>query len=411
MARLAPALILGIALATRLGFTLSLGSHVVQPDEGVYLSLARNIHENRVIGIESEPSADRPPALPLLVAGVYELFGSRVPAARVLNAMLGTLLVWLLLHYGVATFGERDGLVAAAIAALYPFFIYWSGVVMTETLTACLAVFALWKTQELVDAPSPGRAALAGVLWGLTALARTQNLGFALLLIATLPVSFALARDSRCFQVTACTAVFAVSALLLPGLWAMRNRSVTGSFVLDTHAGYTLIIRTMFHDQDRIDTSVAQQALSKTALYREVMALSPAQRNRAFTRAALRFIRDNPRTYLRNCTDNFIQLWRFYPRLDKAIGVSDAFLNRDRRGFALLSLATEPALILLGLAGLRFGVAERRPVFLPLLFIAFTTAIHTLVIAQMRYRIPVMPLVILLAAVGATRLYDRWRKV
>jgi hypothetical protein len=139
------------------------------------------------------------------------------------------------------------------------------------------------------------------------------------------------------------------------------------------------------------------------------MELPPAERDAVFRRASLQFIREQPLTYLRHCAGNFLQLWRFSPRLDKTTGVTTEFLGRDRRLFVALSLLSEPALILLGVAGFVFAVRERLPVQLPALFIAVTTAIHTAVIPQMRYRLPMEAFVILLAGYGAARLLGRGR--
>lgn len=396
-------LILLTALAVRLGFALSLGSRVVQPDEGVYLNLARNLHEKRVFGLEGVPTADRPPALPFLVAAVYEVAGPRIPAARVMNALLGALAVWLIHGFASAAFGRREGLIAAAVAAVYPFFVYWSGVVMTETLTVCLVLGACWASDRLLKSPSARLAAAAGLLWGLAALTRTQNLAFPFLAAPWLLRG----PEKRARALAA--AAFLAAAAAPAALWSARNKAVLGSGSLDTHSGYTLIIRTMFYDQDNVDTSVAAEALARTEIYREAMKLPPDERDRAFMRASLRFIRDNPLTYLRNCGRNFVQLWRFYPRLDKTVYEKGPFLGGGRGRFAFLSLLTEPALIALGAAGLWLAASRGLPVFLPALFIAYTTAVHSLVIAQMRYRLPMMPFVIIFAAVSLVHISERIR--
>ena len=60
-----------------------------------------------------------------------------------------------------------------------------------------------------------------------------------------------------------------------------------------------------------------------------------------------------------------------------------------------VSLLVEPALILGGLAGL-WGLRRRWETLLPLpLFLLGTMGIHVIVVSQMRYRLPVMPILIL----------------
>jgi 4-amino-4-deoxy-L-arabinose transferase-like glycosyltransferase len=393
--------ILAAALGLRLAFVLYLGERVYQPDEGVYVTLGRHLAATGVLGDGTRPTADRPPLLPMILAGVFVLTGAKLIAARVLYAVLGTVSVWVVYRYALLVFGPEAALYSALAAALHPFLIYWSGILMTENLAVLLVLAAAWNSQRLFAPEQTPRAgaALGGIGWGLATLTRTQNV-----VIAPLIALLALRRRPRRFETVS---IFLAAALAFPAAWALRNKVELGSAALDTHSGYTLIIRTMFYDEDNIDTGVASRALEKTEVYRRAMELPAAQRDAAFMRAALQFIREHPATYLRHCVGNFIQLWRFYPRMDKSVGVTTEFLGHDRRLFVALSLLTEPALIFLGLAGFGFAVREGRPVQLPALFIVVTTAIHAAVIPQMRYRLPMEAFVMLLAGYGLARLIGR----
>jgi len=395
-------LLMGFVL--RLGFALYLGGGIYQPDEGVYVTMARNLHERGVFGVGDVPTAERPPALPFLLAGIFGLLGPSVLLARIVHVLFSVAGIWALYRYASLVFGRQAGLMAAAIAAVYPFFVYWSGILMTETLATVLVTFALWRTQVLSEGEARMRDAVAaGLLWGLASLTRTQNLAFPVALAAWLIWKARLGLRKQVL-------VFLVLAFLPPMLWAARNWRQFGALTMDTHAGYTLLIRTMFYDQDNIDTGVARQALEQTEFYQKAEGLPAVERDRVFSREALNFIRENPGTYLYNSCRNFWQFWRFYPRMDKTVGVVDsAFVGGKRMYFALLSGLTEPLLILCGLAGLYLGWKRGLPVLLPGLFIVFTTGIHTLVIAQMRYRIPVMPLIIMLASYGMISLWEKAR--
>lgn len=397
--------VLAAALVLRVSFAVWLGERVYQPDEGVYVSLAHNVAVYGVLGTGDLPTPDRPPALPFLLGVLFRVLGPGLVGVRLVYALVSVASVWVLHRYATKVFGKRVGGWAAAAAAIYPFFVYWSGILMTETLTIFFVSLAItWTHAALESKDGDGdavAAVAAGLFWGAATLTRTQNLAFPFLLTPWLAWR-AGARRTRI------PALFLAAALLLPALWAARNWKEFSAPTLDTHSGYTLAIRTMFYDQDQIDTSVADEALRKTELFREASALPLVQRDRVYMRASLRFIRQNPFTYLRHCAGNVWQFWRFYPRLDKTVGVAGtAFLNGDRRLFALVSVLTEPALMLLALFGLHFGLKEKLPLALPCLFIAGTTLIHALVISQMRYRIPVMPFVVLMASIGFVRLLDR----
>ncbi len=404
-----PRIVLALLLAglgLRIGFSLFLKPQSYQPDEGVYITLARDFLHFGVYGMGGIPTADKPPVVSLGLAGVFSVFGERLWAARLLNSLLSILSAWLLYEYGVLLFGRAVGTAAGAIAALYPFFIYWSGILMSETAAIFFVVSGLYLTQRVFKSRGrPGEEWLAGLCWGLAVLTRAQNLWCWAVLVAW--IIFDRLRGRTRFPFLG----FVLPVVLLASAWMHRNHRILGAWTMDTHSGYTMIIRTMFYDEDNVDTGIAAAALAKQDFYSEALSLSVAARDKFFFGKAVEFIRANLFLYVRHCFGNFVQYWRFYPRVDKQVGVTpESFLFFSRNLFVVISLLTEPWLIVLGAAGLYFGLREGRQVALPALYILCNTAIHSLVIAQMRYRIPVMPLVIIFAAFGAQRLLQICRR-
>lgn len=399
-------IVLLLGLGLRAGFSLCLKEKSYQPDEGVYISLARDLLAFGVYGEGGVPTADKPPVVPLGLAASFAVFGQRLWVARLINSLLSVLSAWLLYEYGTLLFGGAVGTLAAGIAGVYPFFIYWSGILMSETTAILLVVSALYLTQRVAaKAGAPREAWLAGLCWGVAVLTRAQNLYCFAALAAWIAVDRLRRRESFPFL------AFVLPVVLLAGAWVARNHRLVGSWTMDTHSGYTMIIRTMFYDEDNIDTGVAHAALERQEFYPEAMALSLADRDKYFLRKALEYVRRHPALYLRHCAGNFLQFWRFYPRTDKTVGVvPGTYLFQSRNLFVLIALLTEPWLILLGAYGLFLGLREGKAVVLPALYILCTSGIHTLVISQMRYRMPVMPLVILFAAFGAHRLTQAYRE-
>lgn len=387
----------------RVGFALWLGGDIYQPDEGVYVTLAKNIAQRGVFGYGAQPHAGHPPALAAFLAAFYALGGGSVLAARLAFALLAAALPPMLYGYARRHFGPRTAAFAGGAAALYPIFVYWSGIMMTESVIAVALLGGVWATQELVAAPRPTAAYLGtGLVWGLAALTRSQVIPLPWLLAPLILRAHGWRRALRPVALLLCV------ASALPAAWSVRNWKHFGVFAQDTHAGYTLIIRVMFYEADHEDTGLAQRSLERTELYRRAMELGEIERDRFFAAAAFRFIKENPATYARHCLGNFLEFWRFYPRTDKTVGVvPSAHLGKKRELFVALALLTEPLLILGGLAGLVLGLRAGRPVAVPALAVAFTAAVHTLVIAQMRYRVGVMAFVILFAAVAAEEVYRR----
>jgi 4-amino-4-deoxy-L-arabinose transferase-like glycosyltransferase len=177
------------------------------------------------------PTADKPPLYPLLLAGP-SLFGWKsLVAHRVLSCLMGAALVAGVGLLGRRVAGDRAGLIAAALAALYPALVVLDGSLRSESLYAPLVAFALLAAYRLVDRPSAGRAAVLGALVGAAALTRSEAVLLGVLLLA--PVAMRLPRGTRLRLV----AVTAAVAVLVIAPWPARNWSEFGRPLLSTNPG------------------------------------------------------------------------------------------------------------------------------------------------------------------------------
>ena len=114
--------------------------------------------------------------MPVLLAGVYSVFGHDVDAARVLNALLGVAAVALLYLLVARLFDRRTALLAAALAAVAPSLVFLGGGLLSENLfiPLVLATAALVAWQR--DRGGWAIAAAAGAVLGLAVLTRTNGL-------------------------------------------------------------------------------------------------------------------------------------------------------------------------------------------------------------------------------------------
>jgi 4-amino-4-deoxy-L-arabinose transferase-like glycosyltransferase len=168
---------------------------------------------------EDVPTAEHPPLFICLLA-LFDLLGANgFLAQKLLLGLVGTATVVLVGLLGRRVGGERAGLIAAAVAAVYPLLWLADGSLMSESLYGVLVVAVLLAAYGYRDARSARRAAALGALIGLAALTR----GEALLLVPLLAI-FLLARGplparARVEHVGALVAAFAV--VLAP--WTIRN--------------------------------------------------------------------------------------------------------------------------------------------------------------------------------------------
>jgi 4-amino-4-deoxy-L-arabinose transferase-like glycosyltransferase len=180
-------------LGLRLAFALHYGPHQrVGGDAFTYHLLANYLaggqgfvdaQELFFTGV-SRPSAEHPPLYPLLLS-VSSLFGADgFGAHRVASCLLGTGTVAAVGFLGRRVAGERAGLLAAGLAAVYPLLVLTDASLYSESLYGLTIAVALIAGYRYLDRPSAGRALMLGGAIGLAAMTRSE----AVLLLALLAV-------------------------------------------------------------------------------------------------------------------------------------------------------------------------------------------------------------------------------
>lgn len=360
-----------------------------QPDETGYHALAEGLASRGEYGSLApdgswKPTAHYPPAWPFMVSLSYRLGGTDVRTGRVLAAALGTLLIIAVFLLAKNIFGEKAGLIAAALAAVHPILIYWSGVMMTESATALFLCLALW-IETRPGGISTLSGFITGIFWGTASLTRST----------LIPVFFLLGlarlfRPGTLKEKTPVLALF-LGFALLPFLWGTRNSGVFGRFGLDFHGGYTLLVGNMFFSENRVDTGLADAALKSRPWHKETENMNEAEKDRYYLRRTLEFVVSNPGKVLRQWVVNAGEFWRLYPRQDHPMPHNKKFLM-------LVSLAAEVPLFALALAGLWLKRKQLSRWLVLLIPFIVLTAAHCVSVSQMRYRLPLTPLMIVFAA-------------
>ncbi len=162
----------------------------------------------------SLPTAEHPPLYPIVLAGLAKLGGTSPDAQRLAGSVFGAGTITTLGLLGRRLAGERAGLLAAGIAAIYPVLIAADGALMSESLFGLLVALSLLGAYRLVESPTAGRAVALGAVVGLAALTR----GEALLLLPLILVPV-LRRPAGVRAALA--TVLACAVVLTP--WTVRN--------------------------------------------------------------------------------------------------------------------------------------------------------------------------------------------
>jgi 4-amino-4-deoxy-L-arabinose transferase-like glycosyltransferase len=332
-----------------------------------------------------------PPVYPYFIGALFRAFGT-MKAVLWVQVLLGALLVPVVGRAGALAFGRRAGLLAAAAAAFYPELVWYAAHYWSETVYLLLLWGAIERTLAADARASRGVAAVAGLLWGLATL--TRELSLYLVPIAALwllrPRSEA-ARGGRAFKIQDLTpaAALVIATVLSVAPWTLRNAIVFRAFVpVSTMGGLNLW--------------QGNTTLTHLEIY-EVLGTKggPVEQDRYCREMAWRTIAERqPGWALEKLAEQMPEFWKAGGEvLDHLVGRQACGPLSAARLVPVELLVVLPYLVLLalflvGLARLRLSGGG----WLLLLLLAAYNAAHVVAYATTRFRLPVLPVVFMVAA-------------
>lgn len=347
---------------------------------------------------------------------VYSLFGPSALAARLIQAVLVGILHPLLAYLlGRQVFSEAVGLVAAALTAVYAYFIYYAANLMTEPFYITAILASLYLAIRLArphagEGDPPAEAADAPVQWKLVLLLGLV-LGAAVLLrqLFLLVVPFILlwlVLSGRRFVAPAAAIVAILAALILP--FTAFNYARFDRFVLlNTNAGFAFfwgnhpIYGTQF---EPILKSTSYQSLIPP----ELLSLNEAELDSALLQRGIGFVLEDPGRYALLSLSRIPSYFMFWPSND-----SGTISNISRVvSFGLLWPFMLYGLLVVLLRKRPLVRSQMRllppsPVVLLLVVSLVYTAVHILTWTLVRYRLPVDAIFLMFAGVAVVHLADR----
>jgi len=142
-------------------------------DEGTLVEIAQNINRGKrqYLGItKSNLIAARMPLFPILLAGLFNLFGSSIYTLRLFTATLGVISVGLLYWVVKCVFSnERKylAILSAFLLAIYPESILFNKLGFSYNLLALLVLLMIWSISEYLKTENVAWLILGGVFVGL----------------------------------------------------------------------------------------------------------------------------------------------------------------------------------------------------------------------------------------------------
>jgi len=384
-----------LALLLRLAYDATQPNRIVvtyEADPLTYDQIARNLLAGRGFTGASfyyPPNTENPtafwdPLYPAFLAALYWLFGRSVLIVRVVQAVLGAGAVALTFLLARRLAGTPAALVAAAISAIYPFFIYYAAQLLTETLFMALMVGSFVAGYRAQDTARRRWFAVFGAVTGLAALCRAEAYVFGLALIPWLAV-----RAARPWRRRAALAAVGWAALLVVMLpWGIRNQVTHGQFIMTTtKLGYNLY--KYYHPTMTADQTVP------VVPYPDLDDLTDPQREAVMRREGVGFMLATPRRTLWFMANKVALLFKLTPS------------NDVNRKYALVSVASYGVLLPFMAAGLVMALRWRGDWLPVAAYVLFGVATKAAVFAGIRLRMQIEPFLIVLASATVVALVAR----
>ncbi|MDD3726445.1 MAG: glycosyltransferase family 39 protein, partial [Candidatus Ratteibacteria bacterium] len=134
----------------RVAFILTLKNTFYFDDEFEYYKVVQNFLSGRGFFVGESLKGFRPPLYTFLLSIFYFLRFNLV-SIRVFQCLISSLTVCFIYLTAKKLFSERVALWSGIVAVIYPFFIFYNGFLLTETLFIFLTVLTIYTFINLSD--------------------------------------------------------------------------------------------------------------------------------------------------------------------------------------------------------------------------------------------------------------------
>jgi 4-amino-4-deoxy-L-arabinose transferase-like glycosyltransferase len=340
-----------------------------------YDQIAFGLMKGEGFSMHGAPTAVSAPVYPLMLSGLYLLFGYSATVVRLFFSVLDA--AHCVFFYSIARryFGGKVAILTALALLLSPLTIYCILTLPPEIPFLFLhALFILC----LVVALQGGRRRyflMSGMALGAATLARAVPLLLPLFLLPVFLVNAGWLKKGLLHF-----AIFLVGFMALIVPWMARNYVALDTFVpVQTHGGSHLYMATPAPREDRLQEKVRSENMD------------PIEQDRFYYGRAWQRIRENPSTFVRSMGYRLLEMW----------------YRTDSRRFEKPLFFGHVGLLVLATAGMILTRQRWREQTLFYAVIAYYIVLHTVLIALLRYTLPIIPLLTAFAMVPISYVLNR----
>lgn len=386
------------------------------------------------------PDLDRTPIYPGFIAGLYAVFGQAPIVVVLFQIWLGSCTA--MLTYALARALRLSycvGAIAALAVALEPISIMTANRILTETLFTFVLVLSLWLLVSYWRTSNMWMLIGAAISFGCLSLVRPVSQFLPLVL---LPLFGGAMWRSAWRKLVLAMLVFVVLSMSLTYSWAYRNYRQTGVFTISTIGDVNLLYYRARAVQAAVDGTTQDEAwekinrriahitaqlqlttAEKTHLQRRealaILSRYPGLTLLMTLKGAVRMVVDPGYTITCSMLDRWSTSFDCFP--GKSSMNESGMLQKALDRFRMMSLVQQVTLVwsVLLLVWMYISLAialvllfrKRSWLVLALLSVVvlYFIALSAGAEANSRFRIPLVPLLAILAGVGTEQLWRRWQ--
>jgi 4-amino-4-deoxy-L-arabinose transferase-like glycosyltransferase len=322
--------------------------------------------------------SSRAPGYPVFISFIYLVFGTNILWVKLAQSLLNVLTILPIYGLGMMIFDKRVALTASFIIAIDSFFIFFTGLILSEILFMVFLSSSLCFLYIGIRDDRYFLLASGSLLMGLAILTRASLLLFPVFILVWIILE---KRDNIKRALYSCVFfVIMVVLVLLP--WSIRNYSIYHSFVPVTiGSGLTLY---------EGNNPVADGGPTGHKITHLPSSLTPLEQDRLYRAKALQFISEKPGRFLSLALVKFKRFWNIIPNYEEYRSVK----------YILISLLSYVPILVFGIIGIILSLTRDKKVLFLLLPVIYYTALHMIFPGSVRYRVPIMPFFMIISAYG-----------
>jgi tetratricopeptide (TPR) repeat protein len=365
----------------------------------------------------------RAPLYIYLLALTYKIFGHSFFLPRLFQIVLGSLSCVLIFLIAKKLFNRTVGVISGVIASFYAMLIYYDAQLLLDSLTVFLDLMLIHLLFRSSEKPKLLNWFFCGIVLGLSAIARPNILVFVPFILIWMFFSYQAQLGQFKNKLLPKVILFrwiilCAGVLLLIAPVTIRNYWVGKDFVLIAwQGGYNFYLG---NNPDATGWSATAPQIDKTwwGGYKEAIRLAeeetgqklkPSQISDFWFRKGLNFIFSQPLSWLKLMARKTIYFWKGYEISNN----QNIYVYKDFSSLFNILLGKLIIYLPLGLigplsvAGLLIGLKDLRKYLLIYLFILSYSASVIIFFVCSRYRMPVIPFLIIFASFFVCWLFER----